>query len=79
MLRDHTAGDPMREGVKWTALTRREISQRLGERGTPAGLGVVKQLLKGHGYVKRKARKVKAMGFRHPDRNAQFQNIVRLK
>ena len=79
MLREHTAGDPMREGVKWTDLTRREISQRLAERGTPAGRGVVKQLLKRHGYVKRKAQKVKAMGPRHSDRNAQFENIARLK
>ena len=79
MLRDHTAGDPMREGVEWTDLTRREISQRLVDRGTPAGQGVVKQLLKRHEYVKRKAQKVKAMGPRHPDRNAQFENIARLK
>lgn len=41
VLRDHTAGDPMREEVKWTDLTRREISRRLGERGTPAGQPVV--------------------------------------
>ena len=79
VLRDHTAGDPMREEVKWTDLTRQEISRRLGERGTPAGRGVVKQLLKKHGYVKRKARKSQAMGPRHPDRNAQFENIARLK
>ena len=78
-LREHTAGDPMRVGVKWTDLTRREISQRLAELGTPAGKRVVKQLLKKYGYVKRKARKVRAMGPRHPDRNAQFQNIGRLK
>ena len=69
----------MREGVKWTNLTRGEISQRLAERGTPVGHGVVKQLLRRHGYVKRKAQKVKAMGTRHPDRNAQFENIARLK
>jgi hypothetical protein len=79
VLREHTAGDPMREAVKWTDLTRREISQRLAGRGTPAGKRVVKQLLKKHGYVKRKARKKVEMGPRHPDRNAQFQNIARLK
>ena len=79
VLRDHTAGDPMRQEVKWTNLTRREISGRLAERGTPAGKRVVKQLLKKHGYVKRKARKTEAMGPRHPDRDAQFQNITRLK
>ena len=79
VLRDHTAGDPMRTEIKWTDLTRREISRRLGERGTPAGRGVVKQLLKTHGFVKRKARKKVEMGPRHPDRNAQFENIARLK
>ena len=79
VLRDHTAGDPMREEVKWTDLTRREISRRLAERGTPAGKRVVKQLLGRHGYVKRQARKSQAMGPRHPDRNAQFENIARLK
>jgi hypothetical protein len=79
VLREHTAGDPMREAVKWTDLTRREISHRLARRGTPAGKRVVKQLLKKHGYVKRKARKKVEMGPRHPDRNAQFQNIARLK
>ena len=79
VVRDHTAGDPMRQEVKWTHLTRGEISRRLAERGTPAGRRVVKQLLKKHGYVKRKARKSKAMGPPHPDRNAQFENIARLK
>ena len=79
MLRDHTAGDPMRAEVKWTDLTRRQISRRLAERGTPAGRRVVKQLLKRHGYVRRKARKSRTMGRRHPDRNAQFENIARLK
>jgi hypothetical protein len=35
VLREHTAGDPMREEIKWTNLTRREISRLLAERGTP--------------------------------------------
>jgi len=39
---------------------------------------VVKQLLRKHGYVTRKAQKSKAMGS-HPDRNRQFENIARLK
>ena len=69
----------MRPEVKWTDLTRREISARLAQRGTPAGRQVVKRLLRTHGYVKRKARKTQAMGPRHPDRNAQFENIARLK
>ena len=69
----------MRAEVKWTDLTRRQIAQRLAERGTPAGGRVVKQLLRRHGYVKRKAQKSQTMGRRHPDRNAQFENIARLK
>ena len=36
VLRDHTAGDPMREGVRWTNLTLREIADRLARAGTKA-------------------------------------------
>lgn len=79
ILRDHTAGDPMRQEIRWTDLTRREISQRLGERGTPAGKRIIKQLMKKHGYVKRQAQKSQTMGRRHPQRNAQFENIAKLK
>ncbi len=41
ILQDHTAGDPMRQEVKWTNLSRREISRKLNELGTPAGKNVV--------------------------------------
>ena len=79
VLQDHTAGDPMRPGVKWTNLSRRQIAQRLTAMGTPVGRDVVSRLLREHGYRKRKALKKKTMGRRHPDRNAQFENIARLK
>src|SRR4051794_36321007 len=36
VLEDHTAGDPMRAEVKWTNLSRGQISRRLGDLGTPA-------------------------------------------
>jgi hypothetical protein len=49
VLRDHTAGDPMRADVKWTNLSRRQIARRLAERGTPASRRVVAQLLHKHG------------------------------
>ncbi len=78
VLRDHTAGDPMREGVRWTNLARREIAERLAQAGTPVSVTVVKQLLKKHRYVKRKAQKSQTMGH-HPDRNAPFENIAELK
>lgn len=78
VLSDHTAGDPMREEVKWTNLSRRQISRRLKERGTPAGKNVVSRLLWEHGYRRRKPQKKRTMG-QHADRNAQFENIAKLK
>jgi Rhodopirellula transposase DDE domain len=79
VLADHTAGDPMRDDVKWTNLSRRQIAKRLCELGTPVSRDVVSQLLRKHRYRRRKAQKSKTMGPRHPDRNAQFENITRLK
>ncbi len=68
----------MRADVKWTNLSRRQIAHRLAELGTPASRRVVSWLLQRHGYRRRQAVKKKTMG-RHPDRNAQFENIARLK
>ncbi len=79
VLEDHTAGDPMRADVKWTNLSRRQIAKKLGELGTPVCRDVVSQLLRKHRYRRRKAQKKKTMGPRHPARNAQFENIARLK
>jgi hypothetical protein len=78
VLRDRTAGDPMRQEVRWTDLTYEQIADHLAEAGTKVSVPVVKQLLKKHGYVTRKAQKARAMGG-HPDRNRQFENIARLK
>ncbi len=69
VLQDHTAGDPMRTEVKWTNLSRRQIAKRMAELGTRVGRDVVSQLLRKHGYRKRKALKKKTMGH-HRDRNA---------
>jgi hypothetical protein len=46
LLAEFTAGDPMREGVLWTNLSRREIRRRLKEMGTPASRSTVRKLLK---------------------------------
>jgi hypothetical protein len=78
VLRDYTAGDPMRDTVRWTNLTGKEIGERLATAGTLVSVTVVKYLLRKHHYVKRKAQKAQAMGH-HPDRDAQFENITRLK
>ena len=69
----------MRSDVKWTNLSRRQIALRVTELGTPASRHVVSQLLRKHGYRGRKAMKKKTMGPRNPNRNAQFENIARLK
>ncbi len=79
VLQDHTAGDPMRAEVKWTNLSRGQIAERLGELGTSASRQVVSQLLRKHRYRRRKALKKKTMGPRNPNRDAQFENIARLK
>jgi hypothetical protein len=78
LLAEFTAGDPMREGILWTNLSRCEISRRLAEMGTSASRHTVRKLLKKHGLGQRKTRKKKSLGS-HPNRNAQFQNIAKLK
>jgi len=79
VLQDYTAGDPMRADVKWTNLSRRQIARRVTALGTPVSRRVVSQLLRKHGYRRRKALKKKTMGPRNPNRNAQFKKITRLK
>ncbi|BBL76843.1 transposase [Methylomagnum ishizawai] len=64
--------------VLWTNLSRREISRRLAEMGSPASRHTVRKLMRRHGLGQRKARKKKSLGA-HPDRDAQFRNIAKLK
>ena len=78
ILGEFTAGDPMREGVLWTNLSLRELSRRLIAMGTPASRRTIRRLLKKLKLGCRTARKKKTMGH-HPDRNAQFENIARLR
>ena len=68
----------MRENVKWTNLSRRQISGALQELGTPANKDTVSRLLYGQGFRRRKSQKKRTMK-QHADRNAQFENIARLK
>jgi hypothetical protein len=68
----------MREGVLWTNLSLRELSRRLAAMGTPASRQVVRRLLKKMKVGRRTARKKKTMGH-HPDRNAQFETIAKLR
>ncbi len=78
VLENFTAGDPMQEQVRWTNLTYQDIIEHMSAEGITISKPVVKQLLKKHGYVKRKAQKRLSTG-EHRDRNAQFERIADLK
>jgi hypothetical protein len=74
----HTAGDPMREGVLWTNLTRSEIAAALGQECFEVSTVTVDRLLDHFGFRHRKAQRIKTMGD-CPDRDAQFEKIGQLK
>ena len=79
VMRDHTAGDPMDEKVRWTDLTPREIVTALREdHDICISQWVVRKLLKKHDYRRRKAQKKTTMKKAIPHRNEQFENIARL-
>lgn len=57
VIKNNTAGSPMDENINWTNLTQKEISEKMKEKNVDISVTVVKQLLKKHGFVKRKAQK----------------------
>jgi hypothetical protein len=73
-----TAGDPMREGVLWTNVSRRELSRRLWVLGPPARRRTMRRLLRKLHVGRRTARQKKTMGH-HPERTAHFDNMARLR
>ena len=80
VLRDHTAGDPMDETVRWTNLRLKEIVTALREdHGIGVSKWVVRNLLKKHDYRRRKAQKKCTTKEDIPHRNEQFENIARLR
>lgn len=78
ILKDHTAGSPMDEEIKWTNLSLKDISNAFKSRGMNISPYVVKQLLKKHGFVERKMNKAVTMKD-CKDRNRQFKRIKELK
>jgi DDE family transposase len=75
ILQEHTAGSPMDEKIKWTDMTQKEIMEAFHGKGYAAVTKhVVRQLLKKHGYVKRKMRKSKTVK-ETAHRDEQFQQI----
>lgn len=80
VLRDHTAGDPMDETMRWTNLTPGDIIQALRcEYGMTVSKFVVYQLLQKHHYRRRKAQKKLSLKQEIKHRHEQFENIARLK
>jgi hypothetical protein len=80
VLRDHTAGDPMDETVRWTNLTPGEIVQTLRrEYDMAVSKFVVYPLLKKHHYRRRKAQKKISLKQEIKNRDEQFKYIARLK
>lgn len=74
VLRRYTAGDPMREEVRWTNLSKTEIAERLSKTGTPVSVNIVTQLLRDADYRRRQLRKKRSMGSA-ARRNDQFERI----
>ena len=58
VLKQHTAGDPMDETVRWTNLTYQEIAEKLAEEyEIRISQPVIGRLLKKHHYRRRQAQK----------------------
>lgn len=79
VVRNHTAGSPMNEEIKWTNLTPAKIAEKITkEEEIPTSKTVAQKLLKKHGFRRRQMQKSKAMGV-SKDRNEQFENIAILR
>lgn len=78
LLSNYTAGLPTDERVKWTHLKPSEIAHLMNEHyGIKLSNGLVKRLLKKHGYVKRKLSKTIPIGT-YDRRNEQFEIITKI-
>jgi Rhodopirellula transposase DDE domain len=78
VLADHTAGNPMKEDVKWTNLTKAEIIVEMGKRGIKISKNIVRKLLKKNKFVKRKAQKSTSTT-QHKERDKQFKKIKKAR
>lgn len=79
IIEDSTAGSPMDETIKWTNLSREEISKRLADKGFKVSVDVVRQLLEKHNFRKLKAFKTVSGKENIENRDEQFKNIEKLK
>jgi hypothetical protein len=78
VLREYTAGNPMKINVLWTNLTLIQIQEKLKYHCISASYPLIRKLLKMCGYVKRKMNKCKTLK-EVENRNEQFEHITALK
>ena len=79
VIKNYTAGDPMKEGSLWTNLSYERIAEELFEKhGIKVSTKVTRQLIKRHKFGKRKLQKKTTMK-QAANRNEQFENIARYK
>ena len=75
MVEPVSRGDPQ-SPLRWTCKSTRVLAQALREQGFQVSYGKVRQLLKVRGYSLQSNRKTRE-GAQHPDRNAQFEHILK--
>lgn len=78
VIEDHTAGKPQDDSVRWVGLKKKEIQEKLVERGHQVSPYIVGELIKNAGLKKRSYLKAlcgKEVAFR----NQQFEKIAELK
>jgi hypothetical protein len=79
VIKDRTAGDPMRENVTWTDLSPTEISEQIElDFDVPIAPSIIRRVLGSLNYRLRKIAKV-LPGKEVPDRDQQFLRIAELK
>ncbi len=75
LIEPQSRGDPM-SPLRWTCKSMRALARELKDQGFQVGSTKVAELLKTLGYSLQSNRKT-IEGKQHPDRNAQFEHIVR--
>ena len=79
IISNSTAGSPMDESIKWTNLSRKEISNRLSKEGFKVSVDIVRQLLEKHNFRRRQEFKTLSGKEDIENRDEQFKNIEKLK
>lgn len=79
VIKNYTAGDPMKEGALWTNLSYERIAEEIfSKHGIKVSTKVTAQLIKRHKFGKRKLQKKSTMK-QVKNRNEQFKVINRYK